>query len=100
MEPIGIPIICILAMLLQSLMDAQLRISPYPHYYTGTWAAIVVLLWLGFTCIRPIYLRWIVGMAYASGMAISTLTFAIDIHHHHGGTIWYGPDISTQLAHP
>ena len=89
--------ISIATLILQSLMDAAIRISPYPQYYCGTWPAAVVLIWIGVQTIRPNKFRATVAVAYALSLAISTVTFAIDIHRQHGGAVWYGPSISVQL---
>jgi hypothetical protein len=89
--------ICVVALIVQSLMDTWLRISPYPHYYCGTWAAIVVLIWTGLDWLAQIRLRTLIGLAYAGSLAISTFAFAIDIHSHAGGRVWYGPSIGSQM---
>jgi len=96
-EKVTIPTICVAALLLQSAMDARLRISPYPHYYCGTWAAIVVLLWIGLDRLRMLWLRLPVALIYAGSLLVATIAFAIDIHRQHGGKVWYGPSLESQL---
>lgn len=95
---IGIPQICIMALLLQSLMDERLQISPYPHYYCGTWAAIAVLLWIGLDWLRSIRLRLPVALLYAASLVVATTAFVIDIHRGNGGAVWYGPSLQAQRA--
>jgi hypothetical protein len=96
-RPSSILSICVVALLLQSLMDCYLRITPYPHYYCGTWAVIVVLIWTGLDWLARIRLRTLVGLVYAGSLCISTVAFAIDIHRHAGGRVWYGPSIGSQM---
>jgi hypothetical protein len=92
-----VPALCLGTLLLQSLMDARLRISPYPHYYSGTWAAAVVFLWMGLDLLGRFKLRSAIGLTYAIVMVISTIAFAVDIHRQGGGLVWYGPSLGTQL---
>ena len=89
--------LCVVALVLQSLMDAALRISPYPHYYTGTWAACVVLMWLGIDCLKIFKLRWMTACVYGLSLIIATIAFARDIHKNLGGGVWYGPSLATQI---
>jgi hypothetical protein len=94
---ITLPAICLAAMLLQSLMDARLRISPYPHYYTGTWVTGVIFLWIGIDFLKKIKLRAGVAWTYAISMSFATIAFAVDIHAHSGGSVWYGPSLGAQV---
>jgi hypothetical protein len=91
--------IALVALILQALMDAALHISPYPQYYCGTWPAAVLLIWLGVQSIRPKNVRITIGVVYALSLLLSTVLFAIDIHRQHGGAVWYGPSIGSQLDH-
>jgi len=92
-----LPAICLATLLLQSLMDTRLRISPYPHYYSGTWAVGVVFLWMGLDTLGKFKLRTAIGLIYAVVMVMSTIAFAVDIHRQGGGSVWYGPSLGTQL---
>jgi hypothetical protein len=89
--------ICLAALALQSLMDGYLRIPPFPHYYCGTWAAIVVVLWIGIDWLKNTKLQRPVAVIYAMSMVIATIAFAIDIHRNCGGKVWYGPSMQAQL---
>jgi hypothetical protein len=97
-KKIALPVICLLALLLQSMLDGRLMISPYPHYYCGTWPAIVVMMWLGLDQLQKFKLRLPIGLIYAASLIIATGAFVLDIHHNHGGTIWYGPSMASQLS--
>ncbi len=97
LKTIGLPVLCLAALVFQSVMDGWLRIPPYPHYYCGTWPAIVVLLWIGLDQLKMVKLRRPVGLIYASCLIVATGAFVLDIHHHSGGTVWYGPSMASQL---
>ena len=93
-----IPTLCLVALAVQSLMDCAMRVSPYPHYFCGTWAAAVVCLWAGLRTLG----RWAVpvGIAYATALVVSTASFAVDVHRGHGGTVWHGPTLGAQQKAP
>lgn len=92
-----ISLLCLATLFCQSLMDAGLRISPYPHYYCGTWAATVVLLWFGLNALHKFKLRTPAAWIYTVALFISTAAFAIDVHQHAGGRVWYGPSLLAQM---
>lgn len=92
--------LCLLSLGLQCLLDGALRIAPWPHYYSGTWIACVVCLWMGLRQLArfrlgPLPLSLPIGIAYAVATALATGTFVIGIHSAGGGTAWYGPTLGT-----
>ena len=94
-EKMTLPAICLAAVFFQAIMDASLRISPYPHYYCGTWAAAIVLLWTGLNSLSK--LKMITAVIYAASLLIATTAFALDVHKQSGGSIWYGPSLESQI---
>jgi hypothetical protein len=88
--------VAVLALVLQSGLDALMRLPPWPHYFNGTWPVIALMLWTGLTAIRPRPLA--VGLAIMLGLCTAgwTSAFVIDIHRNHGGPVWYGPTITSQ----
>ena len=83
------------ALALQSVLDAALRVAPFPHYFCGTWAAAVVCLWVGLRTIgRP---GVVVGAAYAASLVVATTAFAVDIHRGRPPFIWHMPTLADHL---
>jgi hypothetical protein len=97
--------ICILALILQSLLDGVMRIAPWPHYFCGTWIVCVVFLWQGLRALNKLSvvrlpIGTFVGVLYAAGTTLATAAFVIGVHRAGGGTVWYGPTMGKQLSNP
>ena len=90
--------LCAVTLVFQALLDGAARVAPYPHYFCGTWAAAVVLLWAGLRVLGPA--GGPIGIAYAVACAISTAAFAVDIHRDPAGPVWHGPTLGRQAVGP
>ncbi len=94
----AVAVICVLTLILQSLMDGVLRISPWPHYFSGTWIVGVICFWLGLGWLARFRLASLVGIVYAVATILATTAFILGVHRAGGGKVWHGPTMGAQLT--
>ncbi|MGA2233726.1 MAG: hypothetical protein ABSH22_22705 [Tepidisphaeraceae bacterium] len=88
--------ISIVALGLQGVMDAALRIAPFPHYFCGTWIACWICLCMGVR--RLGRLGTGVGITYAASLIVSSGVVGLSVHRYGGGRDWYGFSLGSQLT--
>jgi hypothetical protein len=84
--------------LVQTVLDAGLKVFQLPHYYNATWIVYIFLIWLAIATVRK---KWIAnGLLALQAICLGFITiYVLSKIHRDGGTrtLTYGTTLANQV---